>query len=173
MVHWISLHREAETSPAWWSWYGDASCPGAAGAKGGVAVVHAGVTSSDAGGVHHTEPAEPAWCADGALAAVPERVVAGVKASIPSSHAGLSLCTTQGGDSDNKEAEELENHGETVEHNTILEAWSWLREFYIRKYWTKYVILKESISIRSKLFTSLSKSANIKYTVLQKFGIYV
>ena len=171
-IAFISLHWEAETSPTWWSRYGDASWSGAAGAEGGVAGVHAGVTSSDAGGVHHTEPAEPAWCADGARAAVPERVVAGVKTSIPSSHAGLSLRTTEGGDSDDKEEEELGNHGLTVEHNTIVEAQSWLWEFYIRKYGTKYVILKESIFIRSKMFTSLSNSANIKYigtcTVLQK-----
>ena len=97
----LNLYRDAESGSAHWSWYRNAHFPWAAVAERGEAVVHAGVSSSNAGGVPHTESSVPAWCADRALAARPEGVVAGVHTSITSSHTGLSLGPWEGADSDN------------------------------------------------------------------------
>ena len=74
-------------------------------------VVVTGISSSNAGVVHHTESPGEARCTGGASAARSQRVEGGVHTEIAPSHALLGLCTGEAGNSEDKKADELEFHG--------------------------------------------------------------
>ena len=105
------ITRHAETAPTAWSRHRHASLTLAAFSERHEVVVVTGISSSNAGVVHHTESPGEARCTGGASAARSQRVEGGVHTEIAPSHALLGLCTGEAGNSEDKKADELEFHG--------------------------------------------------------------